>query len=226
MEFSLRDLAFPFGRVLTITDLGLPDRGLCGNGAAQGRARSALVADHRRVAMLRATNDMYDQYPHHLGWVYDPMAYWFPVGRVGVTVYATLDPLWARWRNDETPPLDDDNFWRGCKPYLDGLQDARVVKNDAQLFLAGKIRWTLGTPYAGGVRFVLRAEGDDDHPEGESDAREPAASGHGVEGGEAAGARDRAPGDPQAAGAAGDEDTRPVRRGPALASGSWAYPVH
>lgn len=135
---------------LTIT-LALPARSLCGNGRAHGFARSRLVKAQRSAAAWVAREALIGA-----GWCDDtfrvgPAPAYFPTGRVRVDVLVRRDPVWSARR------LDDGNLWHGLKAALDGLQDARVVKNDRQ-FTLGTITWERAPMLQGEVVLTIAAE--------------------------------------------------------------------
>ncbi|MGN6698499.1 MAG: hypothetical protein ACTHMR_10095 [Thermomicrobiales bacterium] len=141
---------------LSIT-LALPPRALCGNGAPPASrggkiGRSGLIRATRKATAWVAREAMVAA-----GWHDDtfrvglPPAY-FPTGRVRVDVLVHRDSAWSARR------LDDDNFWRGLKPILDGLAEARVVANDQQ-FRLGTVTWgETRKPLRGEMVVILTAE--------------------------------------------------------------------
>ncbi len=136
-------------RILQVV-LPSPDRRLCGNGYLGKFARARVVKAHR-MAAARAPYALPDGVSAaSFLLAADPF---FPAdSRVRVDVTVRRDPLWAARR------LDDDNLWRGLKPYLDGLQDAGLVANDRQ-FCMGTVTWETAQPYRGGVVLTLTEQG-------------------------------------------------------------------
>ena len=132
-------------------ELPLPARELCGNGYLPKFRGPRIVREHREAARLAGLAAL-----RSVGFVREdggPRAAWyFPSGRVRVEVTVRRAPWWSARR------LDDDNLWRGCKPFLDGLQDVAVVADDRQFFLAGPVRWERPDTGAGGVTLTLRGE--------------------------------------------------------------------
>jgi hypothetical protein len=132
-------------RSLTIADLPLPDRALCGNGRAARRERTALVRAQRDAARLAAAKDLGTFLPG----VDEP---YFPSGRVAIRCTVRRVDWWS------ARPLDDDNLIRGLKPTLDGLADAGVVANDRQFYWDGPVRWEVAQPGEHGITLTLTAE--------------------------------------------------------------------
>lgn len=135
-------------RHLLVVEQALPDRGLCGNGRLSKYARTAAVARAREAGYYAARRAL-EALPQELrGFV--P---YFPSGvRVGLTAKVIRDPLWAHH------PLDDGNFWAGCKAYQDGWADAGVVANDNQFFYDGAIVWVPGEPCRGNLIVTMTPE--------------------------------------------------------------------
>lgn len=108
--------------------VSLPDRRLCGNGRVSPFTRSRLVQAQREEAFYVAREALLQvarpEQPHTTAQAQHPA--YFPSGRVRVSVVVHRPTHW------DTRALDDDNFWRGLKATLDGLQDARIVTNDRQ----------------------------------------------------------------------------------------------
>jgi hypothetical protein len=131
-------------RVLTLT-LPLPDRRLCGNGTAGKFARGRLVKA-ARLATYHAGLARRGE----LGLLTGDFVW--ETGRVRLDALVRRDPTWAARR------LDDDNFWRGMKATIDGLQDAGFVMDDRQ-FALGTVVWVTGEPWRGSVLLTLTEVG-------------------------------------------------------------------
>lgn len=140
------------GRTLTVT-LPLPDRRLCGNGAAGRVQRSRLVRDHRAVARWAAYRALVAR-----GWTqsvfrHGPRGPYFPAGvtvRIAVTV--RREPGWAARR------LDAQNLIHGLKAYVDGLQDGDLpVLADDRYVQWGDVTWETALPWRGEVILTLTA---------------------------------------------------------------------